>query len=275
MTDILVLHPGAMGSSLAACLRSNGHKVSWVAQNRSSVTRERAEAEGLHAYATLEKGLAAAEVVISICPPEFAVATAQTVVEHAFQGVYVDANATSPMTATRIADLVGDRYVDGSVIGPPARQSGSTRTYLSGPQATAICELFAGTFATPKNLGTAHDAASALKMCYAAYTKGTTALLLNIRALAEANQIEDALLAEWVISQPELQTRSDRAGPGVSGKAWRFAAEMREIADTFGASGLPGDFHEGAALVYERLAAFKDKPPATTSELVATLLAER
>ena len=275
MTNVLVLHPGEMGSSLGACLRSNQHHVGWVSHKRSAATRQRAEAEDFHEYQSLESALSNTDVVLSICPPEFAEATAESVVAQHFQGIYVDANATSPMTAGRIAILVGENYVDGSIIGPPARRAGATRMYLSGNKASNIRELFDGTFAQPTDLGPAVTAASALKMCYAAYTKGTSALLLNIRALAEANAVTDALLAEWSISQPDLQTRSERTGPSVSRKAWRFAAEMREIASTFAANQLPKGFHEGAAQVYDRLAAFKDEPPAPTSDLVASLLKQK
>lgn len=274
MTCILILHPGEMGSSLGACLRSNGHDVCWVAEGRSSATRQRAELENFTECESLASTLTCADMVLSICPPEFAVDVAQRVIDLNFNGIYVDANATSPMTANRISKLFETNFVDGSVIGPPARRAEGTRLYLSGPQADHVHELFRDTNANPTNLGVQPTAASALKMCYAAYTKGTSALLINIRALAEANQVSDALLAEWGISQPDLQTRSERTGPSVSRKAWRFAAEMREIASTFDASGLPPQFHEGAAQVYERLAAFKDRPPASTEDLIEHLLVD-
>lgn len=275
MTNVLVLHPGEMGSSLGACLRSNQHHVGWISNQRSAETRRRAETDGFSEYARLESTLENIDVVLSICPPEFAETTAESVVALNFEGIYVDANATSPMTAGRIAALVGENYVDGSIIGPPARRAGATRMYLSGIKASIIRALFMDTFATPTDLGPSPTAASALKMCYAAYTKGTSALLLNIRALAEANAVTDALLAEWSISQPDLHTRSERTGPSVSRKAWRFAAEMREIASTFAASHLPNGFHDGAAQVYDRLAAFKDEPPTPTEDLVASLLSQK
>ena len=46
--------------------------------------------------------------------------------------------------------------------------------------------------------------------------------------------------------------------PGKVRKAWRWVAEMEEIAATFEAAGLPGGFHHAAAEIYGRLAAFKD-----------------
>ena len=117
-------------------------------------------------------------------------------------------------------------------------------------------------------------AASALKVCYAAYTKGTTALLLAIRALARAEGVDDALLAEWAVSQPDLVTRSE-AGPRWSArKAWRFAGEMDEIADALADAGIPDGFHRGAAATYRRLDRFKDAPePPALADLIAAVLA--
>lgn len=272
MSQILVLHPGEMGSSLAACLKQNGHDVSWVSSGRSNASKERASSDKLKNLGTLESALEQVDVVISICPPEFAETVAASVDSCDFQGLYVDANATSPMTAARISELFADRFVDGSVIGPPARSTGRTRLYLSGQRAQDVFTLFEGTHANPNVLGTDSTAASALKMCYAGYTKGTSALLVNLRALAEAHGVSAALLNEWSISQPELEVRSERVGPSVSRKAWRFAGEMREIASTFEDQGLPSGFHQGAADVYDRLADFKEQPPASTAKLIDLLL---
>ena len=246
--------------------------MSWASQDRSNETRDRARAEGLSDIQNLTDALGQVDIVISICPPEFAETLAVNVSKSGFEGLYVDANATSPITAARIADRFGTNYIDGSVIGPPARTEQRTRLYLSGQQAEKICDIFGDTYANPHVIGTQPTAASALKMCYAGYTKGTSALLVNLCALAEANGVTDALLAEWSISQPDLEARCERTGPGVSRKAWRFAAEMREIAETFEANDLPNGFHLGAAALYERLADFKDKPPASTEELVSALL---
>jgi hypothetical protein len=112
-------------------------------------------------------------------------------------------------------------------------------------------------------------AASTLKMCYAAWTKGSAALLLAIRAVARQMGVEDALLAEWDRSQPGLRARSEGA-VAVASKAWRFVGEMEEIAATFAAAGLPEGFGLAAADVYRQLAGFKDTD-ALLVEVLATL----
>jgi len=122
----------------------------------------------------------------------------------------------------------------------------------------------------------APGAASALKMVYAAYTKGVSALLMGIRALAASEGVDDALLAEWHRSQPDLPKRSEAAARDNARKAWRFVGEMEEIAATFEGVGLPGGFHEAAGEIYRRLVAFKDVvDPPTMAELVGPLTRPR
>lgn len=136
--------------------------------------------------------------------------------------------------------------------------------------------MFDGSLLEAEVVEGAATAASALKMAYAAWTKGSAALLLAVRALARAEGIEEPLLREWGISQPGLEKRSDQAATGNAFKGWRFVAEMDEIARTFGSAGLPDGFHRAAAEVYARLKGFKDHhaPPAP-AEVIERLLRTR
>lgn len=257
--NVLLLHPGAMGASIGAALVGNGHDAAWVAAGRSRATRLRAERAGLRTVASIADAAAGAEVAISVCPPEAALAVAAEVRESSFGGIYVDGNAVAPATAEQIGALFGERYVDGGIIGPPAWREGATRFYLSGERAGEIATLFAGSLVDARPIAAATTtAASALKMAYAAFTKGSSALLLGVRALADRHGLTAELLAEWDISQPGLGDRSANTARSTSPKAWRFAGEMREIASTFAAAGLPSGFHAAAAHLYQRMAALKD-----------------
>jgi len=129
----------------------------------------------------------------------------------------------------------------------------STRLYLSGPTAPAVAELFRDTVVQARVVSEEPGSASAVKMAYAAWSKGAAALLIAIRALARAEGIEANLLEEWEESVPELPERSRRAALSASRKGWRFAGEMDEIASTFAAAGLPDGFHQAAAEVYRRI----------------------
>ena len=258
--NVLLLHPGAMGASIGAALVGGGHRTSWVSIGRSRETAKRAEGAGLSVVDTLPQGLADAEVVISVCPPHAAVAVAEGVSQAGYAGLYVDGNAVSPGTAAAMHGLYGARYVDGGIIGPPAWREGATRFYLSGERAGEVAALFEGSLVDARAIGAGPVRASALKMAYAAFTKGSSALLLAVRALAERNGVSEELLAEWGISQPGLAARSNATAKSTSLKAWRFEGEMREIAATFGEAELPSGFHEAAAELYGRMSALKDTP---------------
>jgi 3-hydroxyisobutyrate dehydrogenase-like beta-hydroxyacid dehydrogenase len=268
---IALLHPGAMGSTVGRAAVGAGHSVSWVGEGRSAASRARAE--GFTELRCLDD-VASLDAVLSVCPPEAATELADAVLATGFRGLYVDANAIAPATTRTIAERVaraGGRFVDGGLIGPPARRAGTTRLYLSGPEAALVAEWFAGSVLEAIVVGDEAGAASALKMAYAAWSKATSALLLGVAALAEHEGVADALRGEWDRSQPGLTARLLATAPGVAPKAWRFVAEMEEIAATFAAAGLTPRFHEGAAEVYRCLEAFKDREGVTLPETIAAL----
>jgi nucleotide-binding universal stress UspA family protein len=126
---------------------------------------------------------------------------------------------------------------------------GTTRLYLSGSETKLVAGLFADTIIDTVVVSEDPDAASAVKMTFAAWTKGASALLLAIRALARAEGVEETLLEEWRTSQPHLVERSVAAARSALGKGWRWVGEMNEIAETFAAAGLPDGFHRAAAEV--------------------------
>jgi 3-hydroxyisobutyrate dehydrogenase-like beta-hydroxyacid dehydrogenase len=248
-----LLNPGEMGAAFGQRLTSSGHTVLWASDGRSEETAARAKAAGLTDVGSVRQLTADAAVILSICPPHAALDVAWAV--HGFTGLYVDANAISPGTAREVAQLItsnGGQYVDGSIIGPPPLTPGTTRLYLSGDHAGDINDLFQGTGLEPRVTAGTATAASAVKMAYAAYTKGIAALLLASRALAQAEGVEDALLAEWAVSQPQLADQSARAALSSGTKGWRWVGEMEEIAQSMAAAGLPDGFHQAAAEIFRR-----------------------
>ena len=234
-----------MGSALGAALLAAGHEVLWASAGRGAETAERARAfSDVGDAATLAQR---ADVILSVCPPHAAQEVLRSVA--GFDGVYVDANAISPATARTLAKEM-PAFVDGGIIGPPPLASATTRLYLSGPEAAGVARLFDGTAVDARLLSTEIGDASALKMTYAAWSKGSAALLLAIRAVARAEGVEDRLLAEWTLSAPGLQARVERAERSAEAKGWRWVGEMEEIAATFGAAGQPEGFHRAAAEVF-------------------------
>lgn len=274
MSDVIIglLNPGEMGAAIGQCLTLAGHTVVWASAGRSEQTAARAKAAGLTDAGTPRQLAGGADVIISVCPPHAALDVAWSV--HGFTGLYLDANAIAPETARQVADMItgnGGQYADGGIIGPPPTRQGTTRLYLSGEHAARAGLLFAGTPLEARPLSGPAMAASAVKMAYAAWTKGSAAMLLAARALAEAEGVQDALLAEWAQSQPALAGQSGAAAVSGVTKGWRWVGEMEEIAHAMATAGLPDGFHEAAAEIFRRCPRLS--PSADGDELTATVLA--
>jgi 3-hydroxyisobutyrate dehydrogenase-like beta-hydroxyacid dehydrogenase len=273
-----LLHPGEMGSAVGGCLTEAGYPVWWASAGRGPATASRARRAGLSDARTVAGLAGRCDVIVSVCPPHAAVEVARSVAAGGdgsvaaggpgpagFRGVFVDANAISPACARTVAGIVeagGASYVDGGIIGLPPVAAGTTRLYLSGPRAGQIRRLFAGTRVDARIVDDRIGSASAVKMAYAAWTKGTAALLLAARALATAEGVQDALAAEWALSQPDLADRTRHAADSAALKGWRWVAEMEEIAGSMAAAGLPPGFQEAAAEIFRRSSRASPAPAA-------------
>jgi len=278
MSTIGVLHPGEMGISVAASAINSGHQVYWTSQGRSDKTRLRAEKHNLMKIETLPELCQTTEIIFSVCPPHAAEGIAASVIETGFQGFYLDANAISPQRSLRISEMMeenGIHFIDGGIIGGPAWSPNETWLYLSGKNADKIANCFTKGPLETKVMGDKIGKASALKMCYAAYSKGTTALLSAILAAAESFSVRDELYQQWDTDDSSFSEKVIQRATRVTAKAWRFEGEMHEIASTFRDAGLPAGFHEAAAEIYHRMAGFKDaEPTPDLNEVLQVLIAK-
>ncbi|HTA41098.1 MAG TPA: DUF1932 domain-containing protein [Bryobacteraceae bacterium] len=272
---ITLLHPGEMGAAVGGCLVSRGVRVVWASEGRSSASGQRAHDAGLEDLKTLDCALAQSDAVLSICVPSGAFDVAREVATRDFHGIYIDANAISPAHTREIGEMLesgGASFVDGGIIGLPPTPTRITRLYLAGLKAAEIAALFAGSQTEGIAMDGAIGAASALKVCYAAWSKGETALLGIIRSLALFEGVDQALLKEWNDSQPGVAQKSEQIAARAR-KAWRWSGEMEEIAASFDAANLPSGFLANAE-IYHRLAGFKDCPQLPSSEEVSRRLRE-
>ena len=226
-----------MGAAVGAAVRG---EVLWASNGRSEATTRRAE--GLIDVVSVEALVERSEVILSICPPAIAEETARQVFERGFDGIYVDANAISPARMRRIAEL-GPRVVDGSIIA-----STGINLYLAGEAAEEVAEQI-GDGVTAVVLAPQIGAASALKMAFGGWNKIGIALTGQAYAIAQAYGVTERLEAEGV--------SSDRL-PRMAGRAWRWAPEMEEIADTCAELGLPDQIPRGAAELYRRWEQHRD-----------------
>jgi Domain of unknown function (DUF1932) len=253
MTRIGLLFPGEMGAAVGTAARGD---VLWAGEERSEETAERARA--FRDVGSLEALVAESEIVLSICPPGIAENVARDVAGAGFKGLYVEANAIAPPRAERIASDLGLRVVDGGIVAKTAID-----LYLSGADEDVrrVAALFEGTEVVPLPLPGGIGAASALKMAFGGWNKIGVLLAAQAHAIAGAYGVSDALAAEGVPTDSIL-----RAGP----KAWRWAAEMEEIADTCASLGVPDGLGRAAAEVCARWDGQRGRAPGL-DELLADL----
>ncbi|WP_428489758.1 DUF1932 domain-containing protein [Rhodopila sp.] len=271
---VAVIAPGMMGSAVAKRLTSAGAQVRTLLTGRSAATMARAQAAGM-AAASLGQ-IAEADFILSIVPPGQALALAETLVPAmraaARKPIYLDCNAVSPDTVLRIADVVRDSgagFVDGGIIGPPPDlDSSKTRIYLSGPDAAKVTVLQQYGLSMPVQPGPI-GAASAMKMSYAGITKGFTALGATMMLAATRAGTAEALIAEMRVSQPALLKWLTAQMPKMHSKAYRWVAEMEEIAAFVGPDQTGDGFYQSAARLYRRIADDFDGPRSETKALDA------
>ncbi len=256
---IAVISPGDMGSAVGRRLCEGGLRVITSLTGRSQSTRALAAAAGVEDAGSLADAVHHADLLLSIIPPGRALELAQKVGPNPGP-LYIDCNAVSPATARAIRLVIGNRFVDAGIIGAPA----SPRFYAAGPHAHALAELPLDV----RVLGDEVGQASALKMCYAALTKGLTALLTESMVTAQANGVYDGFREELADSQPQFLAAAERGLPGMVPKAYRWIAEMEEIAATFEATGLTPRMLLGAADVYRLV---EDARTAADNQDLATL----
>lgn len=257
MIKIGILHPGEMGISLAASAIHNGNQVYWASQGRSDLTRARAEKYNLIELHSLPELCQTCEILLSVCPPHAAEAVSKSVVDAGFKGLYLDANAIAPQRAREMDSRMQAKdiqFVDGGIIGGPAWRPKETWLFLSGQYADKIASCFSKGPLGTKIIGEEIGKASALKMCYAAYSKGTTALIAAVLAAAEVLGVRQELYQQWESGDPGFSERSNGRVIRAAAKAWRFEGEMKEIESTFREAGLPHGFHDATAEVYHRMA---------------------
>jgi len=257
---VAILSPGDMGHAVGRALKQSGHDVVTCLAGRSQRTRMLAEKGGLRELSSLEAVAEAADIVLSILPPESAAAAAAAIAEAIRRAgarpVFVDCNAIAPETMRGIAALLADAgapVLDAGIIGRAPGHGVPTRFYVAGSDTTPM-EALARDDLLVKPLGPEIGRASAMKMCYASLTKGTftlhTAVLIAARALGLEGELRDELL----FSQQDVYARMQAMVPRLPADSGRWIGEMREIQKTYQAAGVTPAFHEGAAWIFSLLA---------------------
>lgn len=262
MSTIAIVSPGAMGSGLGRCWQAAGHRVVATLAGRSA--RTAGLAEGLELLADLEEVVAAADLVVTVCPPGQAEEVLEAVLACAGRTgaapVVLDANALSPASVTRlvrVAAAAGLRLVDGAVSGGPPRPeddpTSGTMLYLSGAGAHEVADLARRGFRT-RVVGPEPGQASGVKMCTASVSKGTHAVWLQALETARALGVTDVVLDDLAEAEPNRTAHAAATLASAGAKSARFVAEMEQIAATQAAAGASPELFAAMATVYARVA---------------------
>jgi len=262
-----VISPGEMGTAVATVLHTHGLRVVTCLQGRSARTRQRAEAAHLEVVPTLERLVTTVDAVLSIVPtfeaPKVGAEIAQALTQSGASLTFIDANAISPMTSAAIEQTItqaGGRYLDGCLNGGPASMGNSGRLYLSGSDADRAAEVLRRHGLGVEVLGAHPGQASAFKMAYAGFTKGTTALLLELTLMAHAWGCLDTVLDTYASTYPEaLRLFTTHLTTWPEYAAIR-AQEMVELTATVEAAQLEPVMAPGAAQIIAALAKLPWKP---------------
>jgi 3-hydroxyisobutyrate dehydrogenase-like beta-hydroxyacid dehydrogenase len=274
---VAILSPGDMGHATGNVLRQGGVRVVTCLRGRSERTRRLAKQAAIEELADVETLTTESDLILSIVAPaharEVATAVAHAIGRTHARPLFVDCNAISPQTVKEIGKIItkaGARFADAGIIGnPPKPGRQATRYYVSGEHARDVTALNAHGLDV-RLVGDQVGEASALKMCYAALTKGLTALATELHMAARLSGVADPLRKELETSQPELLEWIRRMVPTMPPKAWRWVGEMEEIAATFESLGLTPKMLAGAADMYQ-LAETAPEAGGTLEEVVELL----
>jgi len=258
---VAIVAPGEMGHAVGATLRAHGARVTTCLSGRGERSRARAQQAGMEIVAEDTDLIRGTDLFLSIVPPAAAAGLAERIADAMGRAgaapPYVDCNAISPATAGAVGRTIavaGALFIDAGIIGgPPKPGSPGPRFYTSGPDVQAFSRLRDfGLDIRP--IGPTIGQASAMKMSYAALTKGLAALGTELLVAGRLAGVSDALAAELTASQPQLLQWLTKQLPAFPPKAHRWVAEMEEIADTFASHGLPDATLKGAAEFYDLVA---------------------
>ena len=252
LRTIAVISPGDMGHAVGRTLLKHGLRVVTCLEGRSDRTRSLSHQVGIEEVSSLEELVMISDLILSVIPPSQAIALARQVagiLKKSKTVYFADCNAVSPQTARTIDDIItaaGGRFIDASIIGSPPGKGKPPRFYASGPHAGIMSELD-GKGIKIILIGDEVGRASGIKMCYAAWTKGSQALWIALLTAAKVIGLSEELREEFLFSQPAIYKQVEKQIPGIPVKARRWVGEMEEIASTFKHAGLTPYFHKGAS----------------------------
>ena len=253
---VAILSPGDMGHAVGQRLREHELDVITCLAGRSERTRALAEQAGIRDVPTMAELVERSDLIMSMtvsaAVPGVCRQVAEALRATGSATLFAECNAIAPQLARELEPVIteaGGRYVDASIIGGPPRPGYSPHFYASGEHAAEFARLNDFGITVLKLDGDVGQA-SGIKMCYAAMTKGTSALYAELLMAAELMGLTEPLLAEFQSGQQAVLQRMERSIPTVPPRARRWVSEMEEIRDTFAHLGMTPHLFEGVAEMY-------------------------
>ncbi|HEU0020328.1 MAG TPA: DUF1932 domain-containing protein [Dehalococcoidia bacterium] len=257
INTVAILSPGDMGHAVGQLLREHELRVVTCLTGRSDRTRALAKEAGIEDLPDFNEMVKNSDVILSMTVSEVAPQVCQEVAD-AIQAtgytdvLFAECNAIAPQLTRQLEPVIartGARFVDASIIGGPPRGGSSPRFYTSGPNATELEQLREFGLDV-RNIGPETGQASGIKMCYAAMTKGSTALYSELLMAAEMMGLSDHLKAEFQSSQGSVYQRMASGIPSMPARSRRWVSEMEEIGATFEHLGMTPYLFQGVADMY-------------------------
>ena len=257
--SVAILSPGDMGHAIGQLLREHELHVLTCLAGRSDRTRQLSEQAGITDVSSINELVAQSDILMSVTVSEAVPGLCQEISEATRATgtdlLFAECNAIAPELSRDMESVLksgGARYVDASIIGGPPRNGSSPRVYASGDNVAEFLQL--RDFGLDvRDLGEQLGRASGIKMCYAAMTKGTTALHAELLIAAEKLGLTDEVMAEFLHTQPAVVERMEGWMPGMPAKSRRWGSEMEEIEKTFRDLGLTPNIFKGVADVYRMI----------------------
>jgi len=259
--SVAILSPGDMGHAIGQLLKENELRVLTCLMGRSNRTKQLSEQAGITDVPNMNDLVEQSDVLMSVtvseAVPGLCREIADAVKATGTDLLFAECNAIAPELSKDMEGVLkagGARYVDASIIGGPPRNGSSPRVYASGDNASEF-EQLRDFGLDVRNLGPQLGRASGIKMCYAAMTKGTTALHTELLIAAEKMGLTKELMAEFSGGQQAAVTRMEGWIPSMPAKSRRWVSEMEEVEKTFNDLGLTPDIFKGVADMYRMIGA--------------------
>jgi len=260
---VAIIGTGEMGAAVGRRLRECGATVRTSLRGRTSASAERVRAAGIEHVDDDDALVKDADFVLSIVPPSVAADVAEQfrhpIIRTGSRAIFAECNAVSPLTVRRIEQMLpGIPFIDAGIIGGPPREgsqdpAAGPRFYASGSRANELKVL--GSFGLDiAVIDGPVGAASALKLAYAGLTKGFAALAASMIDAASRDGLDRILREELQRTQPHLLGRIDLFIPQTFRKAYRWVAEMEQIAQFTGGAAHGSEIYEGAAELFRAIA---------------------